>query len=84
MATAEVTTEQPRSPEEAARLLKSLGEAGRAVRPLGGRTKQDWGGAGEPIGTDASKPIIWPVGSTTMSSPTWMPHSFASAIIPDG
>ena len=52
MATAEVTTEQPRSPEEAAQLLKSLGEAGRAVRPLGGRTKQDWGGVGEPIAVE--------------------------------
>ena len=52
MATAEVTTERPGSPEEAARLLKALGEAGRAVRPLGGRTKQDWGGVGEPISVE--------------------------------
>ena len=49
MATAEVTRERPGSPEEAAELLRSLGEAGRAVRPVGGRTKLDWGGVGEPI-----------------------------------
>jgi glycolate oxidase FAD binding subunit len=52
VATAEVTTEQPGSPEEAAELLKSLGEAGRAVRPLGGGTKRDWGGAGEPVAVE--------------------------------
>ena len=49
---AEVTTEQPGSPEEAAELLRSLGEAGRAVRPLGGGTKRDWGGAGEPVAVE--------------------------------
>jgi glycolate oxidase FAD binding subunit len=48
MATAAVTTERPGSPEEAAQLLRSLGEAGRVVRPVGGRTKLDWGGLGEP------------------------------------
>jgi glycolate dehydrogenase FAD-binding subunit len=47
-----VTAERPGSPEEAAQLLKSLGEAGRAVRPLGGRTKQDWGGVGEPVAVE--------------------------------
>ena len=52
MATAEVTTERPGSPEEAAELLRSLGEAKRAVRPLGGRTKHDWGGAGEPVAVE--------------------------------
>ena len=52
MATAEATTERPGSPEEAAELLKSLGEAGRAVRPVGGRTKQDWGGVGEPVAVE--------------------------------
>jgi glycolate oxidase FAD binding subunit len=52
VATAEVTTERPGSPEEAAELLRSLGEAGRAVRPLGGRTKRDWGGVGEPIAVE--------------------------------
>ena len=41
----QVTTERPGSPEEAAELLRSLGEAGSAVRPLGGGTKRDWGGA---------------------------------------
>ncbi len=48
----EVTTERPGSPEEAAALLRSLGEAGRAVRPVGGRTKLDWGGAGEPVAVE--------------------------------
>jgi glycolate oxidase FAD binding subunit len=52
MATAEVTTERPGSPEEAAELLRALGEAGRAVRPLGGRTKRDWGGTGEPVAVE--------------------------------
>jgi glycolate oxidase FAD binding subunit len=52
LATAEVTTERPGSPEAAAQLLKALGEAGRAVRPLGGRTKQDWGGVGEPVAVE--------------------------------
>jgi glycolate oxidase FAD binding subunit len=52
MATAEVTTERPGSPEEAAELLRSLGEAGRAVRPLGGGTKRDWGGLGEPVAVE--------------------------------
>src|SRR5215210_1173861 len=49
MATAEVTTERPGSPEEAAKLLRALGEAGKAVRPRGGGTKLDWGGPGEPV-----------------------------------
>ncbi len=44
-----MTTERPGSPEEAAELLRSLGEAGKAVRPRGGGTKLDWGGVGEPI-----------------------------------
>jgi glycolate oxidase FAD binding subunit len=52
VATAEVTTERPGSPEEAAELLRSLGEAGRTVRPVGGRTKLDWGGIGEPIAVE--------------------------------
>jgi glycolate oxidase FAD binding subunit len=52
VATAEVTTERPGSPEEAAALLRTLGEAGRAVRPLGGRTKRDWGGTGEPVAVE--------------------------------
>jgi glycolate oxidase FAD binding subunit len=52
MATAQVTRERPGSPEEAAELLRSLGEAGRAVRPVGGRTKLDWGGVGEPVAVE--------------------------------
>jgi glycolate oxidase FAD binding subunit len=52
VATAEVTTERPGSPEEAAELLRSLGEAGKAVRPRGGGTKLDWGGVGEPIAVE--------------------------------
>ena len=52
MATAEVTTERPGSPEEAAELLRALGEAGRAVRPRGGGTKLDWGGVGEPVAVE--------------------------------
>ena len=52
MATAEVATERPGSPEEAAALLRSLGEAGRPVRPLGGRTMRDWGGVGEPVAVE--------------------------------
>ena len=51
MATAEVTTERPGSPEEAAKLLKALGEAGKAVRVRGGGTK-DWGGIGEPVAVE--------------------------------
>jgi glycolate oxidase FAD binding subunit len=47
-----VTTERPGSPEEAAELLRSLGEAGKAVRPRGGGTKIDWGGVGEPIAVE--------------------------------
>ena len=52
MATAEVTTERPGSPEEAAELLRSLGEAGKGVRPRGGGTKLDWGGIGEPVAVE--------------------------------
>jgi glycolate oxidase FAD binding subunit len=47
-----VTTERPGSPEEAAKLLRSLGEAGKAVRPRGGGTKLDWGGIGEPVAVE--------------------------------
>src|SRR5215210_1766075 len=52
MATAERTTERPGSPEEAAELLRSLGEAGKPVRPRGGGTKLDWGGLGDPTLVD--------------------------------
>ena len=51
MATTEVTTERPGSPEEAAKLLKALGEAGKAVRVRGGGTK-DWGGIGDPVAVE--------------------------------
>jgi glycolate oxidase FAD binding subunit len=47
-----VTTERPGSPEEAAALLRSLGDAGKVVRPRGGGTKLDWGGAGDPVAVD--------------------------------
>ena len=46
-----MTTERPGSPEEAAKLLRSLGEAGKAVRVRGGGTK-DWGGIGEPVAVE--------------------------------
>lgn len=52
MATAEVITERPGSPEEAAKLLRALGEGGKAVRPRGGGTKLDWGGPGEPVAVE--------------------------------
>src|SRR3954451_1430569 len=53
MATAaERTTEHPGSPEEAAGLLRALGEAGKPLRPRGGGTKLDWGGLGEPTVVD--------------------------------
>ena len=52
MATAERTIERPGSPEEAAELLRSLGEAGKPVRPRGGGTKLDWGGIGEPVAVE--------------------------------
>jgi glycolate oxidase FAD binding subunit len=51
MATTEVITERPGSPEEAAKLLRSLGEAGKAVRVRGGGTKE-WGGIGDPVAVD--------------------------------
>ena len=47
-----VTTERPGSPEEAAKLLRSLGDAGKAVRVRGGGTKLDWGGIGEPVAVE--------------------------------
>jgi glycolate oxidase FAD binding subunit len=45
-------TERPGSPEEAAALLRGLGEEGRTVRPRGGATKLAWGGAGEPVAVE--------------------------------
>src|SRR3954468_12375642 len=53
MATAaERTTEHPGSPEEAAGLLRALGEAGKPLRPRGGGTQLEWGGLGEPTVVD--------------------------------
>jgi glycolate oxidase FAD binding subunit len=53
MATAEtVAKERPASPEEAAALLKALGEQERPVRVRGGGTKLDWGGAGDPVAVE--------------------------------
>jgi glycolate oxidase FAD binding subunit len=52
MATAESVTERPSSPEQAAELLRGLGEERRAVRPRGGATKLHWGGGGEPVAVE--------------------------------
>jgi glycolate oxidase FAD binding subunit len=53
MATAEAPAkERPASPEEAAELLRALGEGGRAVRVRGGGTKLGWGGAGDPVAVE--------------------------------
>ena len=49
MATAPVATERPDTPDEAAELLRGLGEHGRAVRVRGGGTKSGWGWGGEPV-----------------------------------
>jgi glycolate dehydrogenase FAD-binding subunit len=49
MAAAHVATEHPDSPQEAADLLRSLGEGGRAIRVRGGGTKSAWLAAGEPV-----------------------------------
>ena len=48
MAAAPVATEHPGTPEEAAELLKALGDEGTAVRVRGGGTKP-WGAPGEPV-----------------------------------
>jgi glycolate oxidase FAD binding subunit len=53
MATAPVATEHPDTPEEAAELLRALGEDGRSVRVRGGGTKSAWGPpAAEPVATE--------------------------------
>jgi glycolate oxidase FAD binding subunit len=52
MATVDLATERPKSPQEAAELLRGLGEQGRAVRVRGGGTKLDWGGVGEPVAVE--------------------------------
>ena len=49
MAAAPVATEHPESPEEAAELLRTLGEGGRSVRVRGGGTKRTWAAEGEPV-----------------------------------
>jgi len=49
MATAPVAAERPDTPEQAAELLRSLGEAGRPVRIRGGGTKSGWAWGGEPV-----------------------------------
>jgi glycolate oxidase FAD binding subunit len=52
MATAPVATEHPDTPEEAAELLRSLGEDGRTVRVRGGGTKSAWGPPAEPVAAE--------------------------------
>jgi glycolate oxidase FAD binding subunit len=52
MATAPVATEHPDSPEEAAELLRTLGEDGRTVRVRGGGTKSAWGPPPEPVAAE--------------------------------
>ncbi|HEX2102624.1 MAG TPA: FAD-binding oxidoreductase [Solirubrobacteraceae bacterium] len=49
MATAPVAAERPDTPEEAAELLRTLGEARRPVRIRGGGTKSGWAWDGEPV-----------------------------------
>jgi glycolate oxidase FAD binding subunit len=52
MATAAADTRRPATPEEAADLLRSLGDEGRTVRPRGGGTKLGWGAAGDPTAVE--------------------------------
>jgi glycolate oxidase FAD binding subunit len=52
MATAAADTRRPGTPEEAADLLRALGDEGRTVRPCGGGTKLGWGAAGEPTAVE--------------------------------
>jgi len=52
MAAAPVATEHPESPEEAAELLRTLGEGGRMIRVRGGGTKRTWAAAGEPVAVE--------------------------------
>jgi glycolate oxidase FAD binding subunit len=50
MAATQLRTERPSSPEQAAGLLRELGEAATALRVRGGGTKSTWGAPGEPVG----------------------------------
>ena len=52
MAAPQLATEHPESPQEAAELLRSLGEGGRAIRVRGGGTKTAWLGTREPVGLE--------------------------------
>jgi glycolate oxidase FAD binding subunit len=52
MATAPVATEHPDTPEEAAELLRALGEDGRTVRIRGGGTKSAWGPPPQPVAAE--------------------------------
>jgi glycolate oxidase FAD binding subunit len=52
MAGAATATERPASPEDAAALLRTLGEEGRTVRVRGGGTKLGWGAGGEPVAVE--------------------------------
>jgi glycolate oxidase FAD binding subunit len=52
MAGAATATERPASPEDAAALLRALGEEGRTVRVRGGGTKLAWGAGGEPVAVE--------------------------------
>ncbi len=54
MAATEVAAERPETPEEAAELLRALGDAGRALRVRGGGTKLGWGAPGEPVEVEVS------------------------------
>ena len=50
--TASPVTERPESPEEAAELLRGLGDERRTVRPRGGGTKLGWGAPAEPAAVE--------------------------------
>src|SRR5688500_9837922 len=52
MATAAADTRRPTSPEEAAELLRELGDTQRTVCPRGGATKLGWGGPAEPAAVE--------------------------------
>jgi glycolate oxidase FAD binding subunit len=54
MASETVTREAPASHEEAALLLRRCSDEGLRVCPVGGGTKVDWGGLGEPVDVELS------------------------------